>query len=378
MQACVVIPARDEERRIGAALRALSRQRDLGGVPLDTRRFEILLGCNNCRDSTAQIARDFAANRPQVALHVVEISLPRANANVGFARGLLMGVAHRRLGQVSQAQPQAICSTDADSQVFPTWIAATLTEIAAGAEAVGGRITMLDDDAVENDAVGSDFGEMAARGAYERDTTYRLLAARLENRLDPQPADPMPRHFQFFGASLAVTPRAYEQVGGLPRVECLEDVALERALFRADIAIRRSPHVRVSTSARRSGRVATGLSSRLREWNDLEKKNATWLVPSAPELCARWRARRALRTLHACLSSGQLGEAEIAWLSQQLRLNPVWLRSRTHKTPFFGALWSDVERALDANSLFRAQWAPVAVEVAIMQLHALLEGVSDK
>lgn len=373
MQACVVIPARDEARRIGAALRALSRQRDLNGATLSAARFEVLLLCNNCRDSTAQIARDFAAHQPQIALHVVEIDLPVASANVGFARGLLMDAARARLCQVSKSGPQAICSTDADSQVFSTWIAATLTEIAAGAEAVGGRIIMSDDD-----SLGDDCGEMAARGAYERDTTYRMLAARLENRLDPRPADPTPRHFQFFGASLAVTPRAYEQVGGLPRVECLEDVALERALFRADIAVRHSPHVRVSTSARCCGRVATGLSSQLREWNDLGERNAAWLVPSAPELCARWRTRRALRTLHACLSSGQSCEDEIALLSQELRLNPVWLRSRTRKTPFFGALWNDVERALDASSRFRGQWAPVAVEVAIAQLRALLEGVSDK
>jgi len=42
------------------------------------------------------------------------------------------------------------------------------------------------------------------------------LLAELEGWLDPDPADPLPRHHQHFGASLAVTVDAYRRAGGLP------------------------------------------------------------------------------------------------------------------------------------------------------------------
>lgn len=366
LQASIVIPARDEAQNIGATLESLGKQRDLDGSRLDFARFEILLLCNNCSDATAQVARDFATKHPEFALHVIELDLPRADANVGFARRILMDAARARLQSASQNQPRAICSTDADTLVFPTWIAATLAEIAAGAEAVGGRILVANN------------GDCAPRAAYLRDTAYRLYAAKLEGLLDPQSADPAPRHFQFFGASLALTPRAYALVGGLPRVSGLEDVELERALTRADIAIRHSPHVRVLTSARFGGRVEVGLSSQLRQWNDLESQNRAWLVPSAPELRARFDARRALRSLHSRLASGQQCGAEIEAWAHELRLNPRWLAVRAGKTSCFGSLWLDLERALAASSRFRALAPPVPVEIAIAQLRAMLEGVGEK
>ncbi len=367
LQACVIIPARDEAQNIAATLAVLLHQRDLDGSPLDLARFEILLGCNNCRDATAAIARQFAQNHPQFALHVVEMTLAGADANVGTARRLLMDAACARLQQVDSREPHAICSTDADTRVSSTWITAILAEIAAGAEAVGGRVL-----------VAAAPGPNPARAAYLRDTAYRLYAARLENLLDPQSADPMPRHFQFFGASLALTPRAYGLVGGLPRVPCLEDVQLEAALQRADVPLRHSPHVRVWTSARAQGRVEIGLSSQLREWEAFGAQKRAWLVPSAPELEARWSARRALRMLHAQISSGQNCERELEILGRELRLNPRWLAARARKTRFFGALWSDIERALDTDSRFRARFAPVPVEVALKQLRARLEGVGEK
>ena len=62
------------------------------------------------------------------------------------------------------------------------------------------------------------------------DVGYRLLRSQLESLLDPDPADPWPRHYQMFGASLALTAEIYERVGGLPVLPSLEDVALYRTL----------------------------------------------------------------------------------------------------------------------------------------------------
>ncbi len=386
LQACVVIPARDEASGIVRTLQALAAQRDLDGSQLDNSRFEILLLCNNCRDETAQIARDFAKNHPQVALFVIEAHFSPENQNVGHARRLLMDAACARLGQSARHNPKnaeiprAICSTDADTRVFPTWIAANLAEIAAGAEAVGGRILIEKTADSPRNVTPNVTRDAAMRRAYLLDTAYRLYAARLETLLDPQSADPWPRHFQFFGASIAVTPRAYELVGGLPRVSQLEDMQFEAALRCHDVALRHSPHVRVSTSARLGGRVAIGLSTQLREWIDLDSQNLVWCVPSGYELGEKLRARRALRTLHSNFYNqvSDFPKSETDDLAGALRLNPRWLAVRMQKTACFGALWHDVERALNANSLFRAQWPPVAVEVAITQLRAMLEGSEEK
>jgi hypothetical protein len=67
-------------------------------------------------------------------------------------------------------------------------------------------------------------------------------------------------HHHFSGASLAVTARTYEEVGGLPEVDALEDEALQRLLEERDIPIVRSVRVRVATSARTEGRAPRGLA----------------------------------------------------------------------------------------------------------------------
>ena len=67
-------------------------------------------------------------------------------------------------------------------------------------------------------------------------------------------------HWQFSGASLALTAEAYAEVGGLEPRAALEDEYLERALARCGIPIERSLAVRVKTSARTAGRANRGLA----------------------------------------------------------------------------------------------------------------------
>lgn len=350
LRACVVIPARDEARNIETALSALACSRD-GAGPLDPARFEILLLCNNCRDQTAQVARDFAARHPLLALHVAEVRLDEARANIGTARRLLMDAACARLESLPTADfPRFIASTDADTRVEPAWLRANECELRAGADAVGGRVL------VENDG-------SPARRAYLFDTAYRLLAARLESALDPQPFDLWPRHFQFFGASLALTPRAYRAVGGLPHTPHLEDVALERALMRADIPLRHSPLVRVHTQARQRGRVALGLSTQLRQWKSPRAANL-WLVPSGEEIASQARFKARLRAA--------FGAPAVAWsaVANEANCSSAQLKHLLDCAPTFGALWDEV-RSLPE----RPHWSPVPVECAIARLRAMLAQV---
>lgn len=281
----VIIPAKDEAAQLPATLAALAAQTTLTGQPLPSESYEILVLANNCHDQTAAVVRAFARSHPALRLYVAETTLAPAEAHVGRARRLLMDEACRRL-ELAVGPRGIIASTDADTRVAPTWLAATLAEFAAGADAVGGRIFPEPVPVQEGGLV---------RRTHLRDAQYRLLRSHLEALLDPDPADPWPRHHQHFGASLALTVAAYRQVGGLPVVPYLEDEALWQALRRHDLQLRHSSKVCVSTSGRHQGRVAVGLSWQLREWASLLQQQREPLVESGASLVAEWQARRQLR-----------------------------------------------------------------------------------
>ena len=354
LKASVIIPARDEATGICATLDALAAQRDLNDEPLAPDSFEILLLANNCRDNTANLARDWSAQNPKVQLEIAEVEWDETRACVGGARRTLMNAACERLQFSSATEAaRAICSTDADTRVSPFWIAHTLEEMRLGADAVGGRILLRRES---NDPT---------RKMYLLDTAYRLLRARLESAIDPQIGDLWPRHFQFFGASLAIRPEIYAQIGGLPAVRCLEDVALETELIKRDCIVRHSPNVVALTSARRSGRVKIGLSTQLQEW---EASAGLWLVPSGGEIAARARFKRALRVQFANKHNVSVSSAD------DLKMTLADLNARIETAPTFGAFWLSIEEHLNSN----APWLPVRVEVALAQLRAMLGGHIEK
>ncbi len=286
LRACVIIPAKNEAAALPAALGALAAQTDLAGQPLPPGSFEVIVLANNCIDGTAAAVRHFAGQHPALACHVASLRLAPADAHVGQARRLLMDEACQRLLSLGRFNG-LIASTDADTRVAPDWLAATRAEIAAGADAVGGRI--FTEPELLNEAA------CPVRRTQLRDAAYHLLCARLEARLDPQPTDPWPRHHQHFGASLALTARAYRRVGGLPVLRYLEDEALCQQLLRHDLRLRHSPRVVVHTSSRRCGRVEVGLSWQLREWAAHSAAHCEHLVPCPKHLAALWQARRQLR-----------------------------------------------------------------------------------
>lgn len=252
----VVIPARNEATTIAATLDALRTQVDLHGRPLDPGWYEVTVLANNCDDSTAAVIRGYADRHAGFPLRLVETRFPGSQANIGTARRTVFEDACRRFE--AAGIDGIIATTDADTHVARDWIAATLAEFAAGAEAVGGRIFVS--------PVGPESLGPPLRMLHLRDTAYRMLLANLEALVDPQPCDPFPRHHQHFGASLAVRASAYRRAGGIPAVMALEDMAFYTALTTIDAAVRHSPRVRAITSGRRDGRVAMGLSTQLGEW----------------------------------------------------------------------------------------------------------------
>jgi hypothetical protein len=213
---CVIVPARNEAKHITKTLDALRQQTCSNGLPMPFSEYEVLLLANNCTDKTFHLAKKYQERYPSFRLQVDEVELPAKLANIGTVRRVLMDAAYARLCTNGRSDG-IIASTDGDSEVDTHWVHFIKEEIAKGNDAVGGRI--LPHKVNCN-----------ARLYHLRDVTYRLLLAKVESIIDPAANDPWPRHFQYFGASLAVTCDMYHKCGRLPEVPYLEDGAFHRSL----------------------------------------------------------------------------------------------------------------------------------------------------
>ncbi len=356
----VIVPVRNEADGLTKTLAALAFQVDALGNALDPATYEVLVLANNCTDDTADTACDFARRHPHLALHVAEKTLPPSLAHVGAARRLLMDASCRRLLSCGRERG-VIASTDGDTRPAPDWVHQMLSEIAAGADAVGGRIRVERQRGEDREA----------RLYCLRDTAYQRGLARLESLIDPDPADPWPRHSQFFGGSLGITAEAYCRVGGLPPLPCLEDVALEDVLRRADACIRHSPQVRVSTSARQEGRTPLGLSSQLREWGEMGRTGHAHWVQQPAAVAARFRARRILRRLWRTAGTSP---ADTGILSEALAV-PVSVLQEGLANPKlpFGVLWADVmAHHQQPDGAWARRWPLIPITEALPDLRRRL------
>lgn len=235
LRASVVVPARDEEDLIGSCLRALAAQTGVG-----PGEYEVLLVLDRCTDATEARAREVAAAYPGLRLY----TLDGPGAGSGLARSIGMEAACRRLLDVG-GPDGLICSTDADTVVAPDWLAAQLEAVSQGAEAIGGRIDLADAGTLPP-------GVLRWHAENSRLRHQRLLS-------DPGRTG-RKEHWQFSGASLALTAGSYKKVGGLRPLEALEDEHLEEVLQENGVPIERLLSVRVTTSPRLKGRAIRGLS----------------------------------------------------------------------------------------------------------------------
>lgn len=233
LRAAIVVPARDEEQRIGACLDSIARQEGMG--PAD---YELIVVLDACEDGTADEVAAAAERWPELRLRCVA----GPGRGAGPARALGMDVACARLESVGGAHG-LLASTDADTVVAPDWLRRQIEAIEAGAEAVGGEIALDPDEARALPA------EVLERRSAE-------IADRLRAAGRRGPAE----HAHFSGASLGVTPSAYRRVGGMGQLAALEDQELEDRLASAGIAIHRPRSVRVTTAARTEGRAERGLA----------------------------------------------------------------------------------------------------------------------
>lgn len=253
LRAVVVVPAHDEERLIEACLTALIEQREI-----HPSAYEVIVVLDRCADRTAEIVTAVAA-RPGIPL-IRSIEAPEPG--VGAARAAGFALAAALLSERGDPQgPRLIASTDADSRVDDGWLAAQLDALSAGAAAVGGLIELE----VEPSTTDSHAGQ-CARDARERARGQRLAAL--------GGVGPEIQHPHFSGASLGIELQTYKRLRtGLEPLPALEDEQLERALGELGVRIHRLNRVRVTTSARTSGRAPRGLALDLRRSDWLARRS---------------------------------------------------------------------------------------------------------
>jgi len=218
----IVIPARDEEERIGDCLAAVTAAVARSGCPAIT-----CVVADRCTDATAVRARAAGAD-------VVLVNhLPR---HVGDVRNIGFRHLCGRLGAV--AERTWLLSTDADTLVPPTWVLDHLRYAATGADAVAGAVDLDDPHELPPDALA-------------RYTA--LVTRRVAGRT----------HGHAYAANLGVRASAFQHVGGFPAVAYGEEHALLIRLRRAGLHVVSPTDVRARTSARRVGRANGGLADLL-------------------------------------------------------------------------------------------------------------------
>jgi hypothetical protein len=316
----VAIPVRDEADRIGACLAALDAQ--------TAARFDhIVLLLNNCTDNTAAVAR-VTPLCPATRLHVLEHTFPPHQANAGHARRIAMQEAAKRAGPHG-----VILTTDADGLVDPDWLSTTLHILEGGVDVVAGWV----------DLHPVEWGQIpiALHEDDARECAYDALCDEIHALLDPDPSDPLPRHTQHSGASIAVTAAAYARAGGVPDIPSGEDRAFIAALRRADCRIRHAPEVHVSVSGRIQGRSVGGMADTIRRRMIQPDRYLDDRLEPAADCARRARCRAALRLAHGSPFFDR------APLSRLLRLPRVKLDAILD-IPEFGRAWDALEAAAPA------------------------------
>ena len=313
----VAIPVKNEADRIGACLRSLGRQ--------TVMPCAVLLLLNNCTDGTGAAVRALAVTLPY-KLHIKCHTLPSPVANAGHARRMAMQHAAELAGFGG-----ILLATDADAVVAHDWIERNLLALSAGADLVCGRAVV---DPAEAALIPSHLHADDAR-EFELAELLDHIAA----RLDPDPADPWPRHTEAAGASLAVTVAAFKRSGGIPPVDSGEDRDFVKALTRIDARIRHDPTVKVTVSGRIHGRAPGGMADTIRRRMCQQDEFVDDSLEPAIDAYLRIDFRRRVRSAWHEQAAGCAPSKELA---ADLGISGPMFQHLVSRR-FFGTSWAEIE-----------------------------------
>jgi glycosyltransferase involved in cell wall biosynthesis len=215
----VIVPAYDEEARIGAALRALAAQTD--------RDYSLVVIDNGSRDGTGRIVAGFAASAP-FAVHL--IAEPEQGIGYAVDTGFRYAIDHGA---------RLLARTDADCIPRPGWVAAARAALDGGAGMACGRIVARrDEEGLAGRAVfrclvviATAFG--ALRPSHRRRRGY-LAPYRMHA-----------------GNNMAITSALYLAAGGMPRQRWKTDRDFLNRVRRHTGAVAYSRAMTVENSTRR-------------------------------------------------------------------------------------------------------------------------------
>jgi len=352
---CIIIPVKDEEETIIQSLDALRFQKGRDNILINSDIYEVLVLANNCQDHTYSLIKEYQRIYPEFPLLVEEIAFVEKEANIGTARRFLMDAAYERFTLLNKNG--IIASTDGDTQVDEYWIYEIEKEIKKGCDVVGGEIiTNLEDSPTKQ--------------YHLHDIKYQNLIARLESLIDPKLWNPWPSHFQCFGASFAIKANMYEKAGRLPQVPCLEDVAFLKALELKDAKIRRSPNVRVTTSARKIGRVEKGLSQQLAWFESLGNNKQKQLVECAESIISRLEIKKSLFDFWSERKSNYSQNSN----HLQYHFEESTIKKWLDESEYFGELWNKAQEELERKKWFQ-QWESVDIEKALEDMESYIDEI---
>jgi hypothetical protein len=334
--AVAALPVKNEADEIGPCLAAMAAQH---GAALDG----IVLCLNDCSDDTA--AR-IAACTPSLPfpVHCLTVTLPRDRACAGMARRIAMDHAAALAGADG-----IVLTSDADGRVAPYWLAANLAALRAGADAVAGQADI--------DPEGAALIPAHLHAIDARECAYAALLDEIRSILDPDPADPWPRHDEHSGASIAVTVEAYRRAGGMPPVPLGEDRAFFAALRRVDARIRHDRDARVVVSARIVGRAQGGMADTIRRRMQCVDPHIDDRLERVDAAVRRARLRARLH--RAWQGDDALNERLCRILQVSPTVMRLWLNA-----PYFGEAWEQAELVSPVLSRDQVPLADLAAQTA--------------
>jgi glycosyltransferase involved in cell wall biosynthesis len=231
----VVVPVHNEERLLASALAAI----DDSFSRMDSRGIRLLTAIvlDGCTDDSAAIARRWTTELARRVGAPRSLVVHGSRAGVGHARSAGCAALLRRWRDLD---PRGIwlASTDADSQVPPSWLSAQVEAHERGIDLWAGRVA-VEDWSDHDEATASRWSE-----AYD--------------------AESAPIH----GASLGVNAHTYLSVGGFGSLVTGEDRALYEAVVAVGANVHEDDDVKVITSGRRHARAPSGFSDALTNFND--------------------------------------------------------------------------------------------------------------